>query len=166
MKLHNWLARLRQRLFAGIFRPWGRQIRRRAAGTSMAPQLECLESRDLPSGLGAATDSLRQAYGQLPLSFEANQGQTDPQVNFVSRGNGYGLFLSPAEAVLTLSKPLPKDGAALTVPRLSAADVLRMRLIGGNEAAQPAGLEQQETRSNYLIGNDPSKWRTNVANFG
>src|SRR6266404_5944701 len=32
---------------------------------------------------------LKEAYGKLPLSFEANQGQTDTSVQFLSRGNGY-----------------------------------------------------------------------------
>lgn len=35
-----------------------------------------------------------EGYGRLPLTFEANQGQTDPQVKFVSRGAGYNLFLT------------------------------------------------------------------------
>jgi hypothetical protein len=45
-----------------------------------------------------------QNYGKLPLSFEANQGQTDPRVKFLSRGSGYTLFLTGDEAVLTLKK--------------------------------------------------------------
>ena len=40
----------------------------------------------------------------LPMRFEANQGQTDPQVNFISRGSGYTLFLTPTEAVMVLRK--------------------------------------------------------------
>ena len=43
-------------------------------------------------------------YGKLPLSFEANQGQSDPQVRFTSRGNGYSLFLTDREAVLAISR--------------------------------------------------------------
>ncbi len=43
-------------------------------------------------------------YGKLPLSFEANQGQTDRQVKFLSRGSGYALFLTSNEAVLSLRK--------------------------------------------------------------
>jgi hypothetical protein len=31
------------------------------------------------------------AYGQLPLSFEANRGQADPPVRFLSHGHGYSL---------------------------------------------------------------------------
>src|SRR5215470_16988958 len=44
-----------------------------------------------------------EGYGKLPLAFEANQGQSDPQVKFLSRGAGYSLFLTPTEAVLALS---------------------------------------------------------------
>ena len=47
-------------------------------------------------------------YGKLPLSFEANHGQTDNRVDFLSRGRGYTLFLTPTEAVLSLSSPQRK----------------------------------------------------------
>jgi hypothetical protein len=43
-------------------------------------------------------------YGKLPLSFELNQGQADAGVKFLSRGRGYGLFLTSSEAVLELRK--------------------------------------------------------------
>ena len=42
------------------------------------------------------------AYGKLPLSFEANRGQTDARVKFLSRGSGYTLFLTGDEAVFSL----------------------------------------------------------------
>src|SRR5580704_2970226 len=45
------------------------------------------------------------AYGSMPLSFEENRGQTDPQVRFLSRGNGYALFLTSTDAVLKLRAP-------------------------------------------------------------
>ena len=48
-------------------------------------------------------------YAQLPLSFEANQGQTDSQVKFISRGSGYSLFLTPTEAVLALRQGSAKN---------------------------------------------------------
>ena len=35
-----------------------------------------------------------QVYSRLPLSFEPNQGQTDPRVQYLSRGRGYTLLLS------------------------------------------------------------------------
>src|SRR5207247_6005685 len=45
---------------------------------------------------------LAEAYGRLPLSFEANRGQVDRKVSFLSRGRGYTLFLTGDEAVLSL----------------------------------------------------------------
>ncbi len=61
-------------------------------------------------------------YGKLPLSFEANQGQTDSWVDFLSRGSGYTLFLTPTEAVLALRKPTASEvGAASEVSKVEVA---------------------------------------------
>ena len=62
--------------------------------------------RAATSGLNPAAQARIVAnYGTLPLSFEANHGQTDPQVKFLSRGSGYTLFLTGSEAVLDLRGP-------------------------------------------------------------
>jgi hypothetical protein len=47
-------------------------------------------------------------YGKLPLNFEANNGQSDKQVKFLSRGQGYALFLTRDEAVLSLQRSSKK----------------------------------------------------------
>src|SRR5215471_10484045 len=56
-----------------------------------------------------------EAYGKLPMAFEANGGQTDSRVKFLARGSGYTVFLTPNEAVLALQKPSgernPKSGS-------------------------------------------------------
>ena len=57
-----------------------------------------------------------KAYGKLPLSFEANRGQTDARVKFLSRGRGYTLYLTPTEAVLALRK----SGAETQTPEFDA----------------------------------------------
>jgi len=48
------------------------------------------------------------SYGKLPLSFEANQGQTEARVRFLARGGGYTVFLTDGEAVLALRKSQPR----------------------------------------------------------
>lgn len=117
---------------------------------------------------------LSKAYGKLPLSFEANRGQTDNQVKFLSRGNGYRLFLAPTEMVMKLSHPLvhgkkdmDKPGAR-TEPRsgASVSAVLRMRLEGADPQARVTGFDELSGKSNYFIGNDPHKWRTDISNYG
>src|SRR6516225_8803781 len=60
---------------------------------------------------------LVETYGKMPLSFEANQGQTDPQVKFLSRGSGYTLFLTGNKAVLGLRTPERKASIETQQPR-------------------------------------------------
>jgi len=106
---------------------------------------------------------IRQVCLNLPLAFEKNEGQTDPQVRFIARGQGYSLFLTPAESVLSLSKSQPKSmNSKLLVP---ARDVVRMRLVGGNRLCRFEGLEKQTGKSNYFIGNNPEKWRAEIEQY-
>lgn len=51
------------------------------------------------------TTQVRADYGKLPLSFEANHGQADKAINFLARGAGYTLSLSPTQAVFALARP-------------------------------------------------------------
>ncbi len=110
-------------------------------------------------------------YGKLPLTFEANQGQADARVRFLARGQGYGLFLTATEAVLSLRAPArdkPSAGqhaAGRTRVQPEKAAVVRMRLAGANKHPQLTGLDPQLGKSNYFIGNDPEKWRRDVPNY-
>lgn len=95
------------------------------------------------------------AYGKLPVSFEKNQGQTDPNVKFLARGNGYTLFLTDGEAVLRLR-----------APKNEAESVVRIGFARSNAAPEVEGLEIQPGHSNYLIGNNPARWQRNVPLYG
>jgi len=55
-----------------------------------------------PNGLGDRS-AILDAYGKLPVTFEANQRQADEAVKFLSRNGGYSLFLTADEALLTVS---------------------------------------------------------------
>jgi hypothetical protein len=158
---------------------------------------------------------LVESYGRLPLAFEANRGQTDGQVKFLSRGSGYTMFLTQGEAVLSLRKPSAvsnqlsafrnsleasrqssvvssqlspaMDNRARTAGALFASliqnpksqiqnlpapstqhlepAVLRMKLVGSNPKAKVIALDELPGKSNYFLGNDPQKWRTNVPTY-
>src|SRR5882762_8081425 len=106
----------------------------------------------------AATDPrVSESYAKLPLYFEANQGQTDKDVRFLSRGAGYSLYLTAGEAVLVLAKPDAKAHGKSVA--------LRMSLVGAARKPVVSGLDEQPGRANYFIGKDPAKWRTNVATY-
>ena len=146
--------------------------------------------RGFPNKRSAADSSKATAlemFHRSAMSFEANQGQTDSRVTFTSRGAGYALFLTADGAVMKLQSPEPalkrhehdvppSVGAVPSMPYLGNSDelhqqtpstlaVLNMRVVGANPAAQVSALDRQRNTSNYFIGNDRSKWRTNVPNF-
>jgi len=111
--------------------------------------------------------NLREFASRLPLSFEQNVGQLDSRAKFSARGAGYNLFLTSTGAILELrkngSKTFPKTRKE-TQPRTSSA-LLVMNLIGANAHAIASGVDELRGRRNYFIGNNPSKWRTDVPTF-
>jgi len=94
-------------------------------------------------------------YGKLPLHFEPNLGQSAKQVKFLSRGQGYTLFLTASEAVFSLRHSEKKTDAS----------VLRMKLAGADANAKLDGRQALDGKVNYLIGNDREKWRTGIPTF-
>jgi hypothetical protein len=158
-------------------------------GLLAAPLLLKSDRRDAPkpaaAGAQSTRENAREAYGRIPLSFESNRGQTDPSVDFLARGAGYTLFLKPTEAVFVLrsadSGTRKQDRAAEHSLRTDAttpaaepqsangnppSKVLRMRLVGADVSSRAEGAGELAGRTNYLVGDDPSEWRTEVPTFG
>jgi hypothetical protein len=115
-----------------------------------------------------------ESYGRLPIGFEANTGQADKSVQFLSRGSGYGLYLTGDEAVLTLRQPVAGTGRSglqrKLRPRAESVesvpdDVVRMQLAGASGKVKPTGEEPLPGRANYFLGNDPSQWHTAVPTY-
>ena len=149
----------------------------------------------------AANHAPRISLSKQLLSFEPNLGQSDPAVKFLSRGQGYSLFLTGSEAVLSMRSNAPRDAGFLHSAQLSAfskfgkpasdgprvklqprallphggpigasgkdgqSAVVRIALKGEARAPQISGVEKMKGRSNYFVGNDPKKWRTDVPNY-
>jgi len=74
---------------------------------------------------GAARAGVAVSYGKLPISFEANTGQTDGRVKFLPRGRGYRLFVADDEAVLSLRKPTSSSVQSSVVSSLSTTSSSR-----------------------------------------
>ena len=117
-------------------------------------------------------------YKDLPLSFEANHGQADGRVLFLSRTSDFTLFLTADEAVLAvhnmsnaaraldrIEKLQSSVGKALLDAKPVASDVLRVRLRNANPGLRVVGTDELPGTSNYFIGNDPAKWKNNVPTY-
>ena len=97
--------------------------------------------------------SVPQRGGELAsLRFEANLGQTDPQVRFLARGAGFDLFLTDHEAVFALG-----NGEA-------EPDTVRMSWHDSAAADRIEGRDRLQSRSNYFVG-PPDRWRKNVPHY-
>jgi RHS repeat-associated protein len=112
----------------------------------------------------AAPTPAPAAQAPLPLTFEANQGQTDPQVGYLAHAAGYTVYLTHSgQAVFDLQQPLA-PGSDPSADIQGAA--VRMDLVGASPNPQAVALDPQAGHANYFLGNDPSQWVTDVATFG
>jgi hypothetical protein len=129
-----------------------------------------------PTSVLRETDRARlvKNYGKLPLSFEANQGQTNPEVKYLSRGRGYTLFLTSLEAVFVLASPGEGPPASAGYgphqkarePQKNESTVVRMKLAGANPSPSVIPLDELEGKINHFRGNDPKQWHTGIPTFG
>jgi hypothetical protein len=97
------------------------------------------------------------SYGNLPLAFEANEGQTDSDVRFLAHTRRYVLYLTATDAVLSLHTGVKRG-------RLEPS-FLRMKLAGANAKPPVRGADELPGKTNYFIGNDPAKWHTNIPTY-
>ena len=107
-------------------------------------------------GAGLVSD-----FGNLPLSFEANRGQAKPEVKFLARGRGYGFLLTKKEAVLLFERGIKRTNGT----KKTDVDALGFTLVNSNSDSALSGSTPLPGTTNYFLGNDQSKWRTNVPSF-
>ncbi|HEY7546574.1 MAG TPA: SBBP repeat-containing protein, partial [Blastocatellia bacterium] len=98
----------------------------------------------------ASASRVKEAFDRLPLTFESNVGQADGRVKFISRGRGFSIHLSPAEATIEL-----QSAQAPTVG-------LKMKLEGARASACMRGDERQPATTSYFVGNAADRWRANI----
>jgi uncharacterized repeat protein (TIGR01451 family) len=86
---------------------------------------------------------------RLPMHFEENAGNGA----FSARGADYAMFVTAGEAVMVLQRGQEPPAT------------VRLKLRGADGQARVRGEHPLAAKSHYLIGNDPSQWRTNVAQY-
>jgi hypothetical protein len=101
-----------------------------------------------PSVSGPSLSQAHAALTQLPLRFEANQGQTDPAVLYTAHSAGYTLFLT-------------SHGPSLALPASRRVDI---SLLDSNRAPHIEALDRLRARTDYFIGRRAS-WRTGVPSY-
>src|SRR5215208_5783037 len=119
------------------------------SGTAAAPVSEPA------AGPQMSEEEAIDAYGKLPLSFIANEGQTDKAVRYYAQGAGYGFFFTKEGAMLSFAEGTGRGGHALALDFLGAEP--------------DAILEARERLSgdvNYLVGDEQAQWHQKLPTHG
>ncbi|MGO8935443.1 MAG: SBBP repeat-containing protein [Terracidiphilus sp.] len=99
---------------------------------------------------------------------------------FVANGVGYSLTLGDASMLLTSYRKRASDPAAdkarlaavggARAPSLTPQQILAesatVEFVGADRSAKAEGLEPSTAYANFMIGNDPAKWRSHVTGYG
>ncbi|MDO8335555.1 MAG: hypothetical protein Q7T74_02090, partial [Candidatus Saccharibacteria bacterium] len=113
----------------------------------LLPVMSVNDSQPVASNTDPAKATVQANYGKLPLAFEPNQGQVDGKASFlVHHGQATTYF----------------DGVNTTTS--IGDDHITMSLDGAN-TPNFTGTDQLESKTNYFIGNDQSKWHSDVPNY-
>ena len=102
-----------------------------------------------------AAAKAKELLRDLPLRFEPNLGQWNPEVRFSGRAADSTVFLTSREAVLSIPGPAGKP-----------AHTVSLSLRGSNRSPRIEGLDLLSSRSNYFTGARKENWRTGVVQYG
>lgn len=97
---------------------------------------------------------LSQFY-HIPLYFEKNEGQIHKQFKYLTRCPGHVLYFAPNEVFVSLKKS-KKEGMF---------GALNIQFVNANPNPVIQGIDEQECKSNYFIGNDPTQWHRAIPNY-
>jgi hypothetical protein len=106
---------------------------------------------------GRNEQEVLDAYGNLPLAFVPNAGQTDALVRFSAQTVGAQFHFTETEAVFAFDKVTTDQDRGVA---------LRLGFLDANPGARIEGQGLLTGKVNYLIGNDPNEWHTDLPTYG
>ena len=108
---------------------------------------------------------------RLPLQFEPNAGQSDPQARFVAHASGASMLFSASGVSMLLSAPpagTQNDSNGTKANRADSSSpqlLAHMSFIGANSTVNITGDGALPGKANYMTGNDRSNWHTNLPTY-
>ncbi len=134
--------------------------------------------------LSNMTLSVPFSTSRVSAGFIENQGQVDSRVLYYASGPGAAIYLTEEAIVLDLREQIPDpgpDGGSPAEPEIRGFD--RMQIQKGRKTTPRRGCAiwihfdganpsphvevrgELPEKNHFFLGNDPSKWRTNIATF-
>jgi hypothetical protein len=148
----------------------------------LAPGTYSLRARATVGGQNYTAQATTQLTGtpadHLPMSFEVNQGQTSPQVQYLARTRNATVFLTtggtmfvsavgPASSTSGVSGAPPLGGGPSPPGTGSQLEQYNQAIVlaGVNPTVQAVGENLLPGKSNYFLGNNPSQWHRDIPNY-
>ncbi|MCP4217993.1 MAG: hypothetical protein GY765_25340 [bacterium] len=107
-------------------------------------------------------------FGNIPLYFIANKGQTDANAAFYAKTMHYTLWLTKSGLIFDYSRINKAHGTKSEkineYPKETTIehDVSRLNFLGASPNPEVVSLGEASLKVNYFRDKDPSKWRENV----
>ena len=167
-------------VFASIFTPLFTTNRSRAESSLSNHKTSTVEAVNRQSKNRLATASpnpttrarITESLAHLPLNFEENEGQANAQTKFISRSGGGAIYLASSGAFISLQGKAAgrfhsEENSHHDRQRNAASSQknLHLKLIGASDSARVRGVDELQGNINYIRGNDPAKWRTNIPTY-
>lgn len=111
-------------------------------------------SLDIPE---AVKQKIWEAYGKLPLTFVPNTGHTHSSVHYYTQTSGYHIYFTPEEVVFVFAGNTPNNE--------NGGLALSLQFLGANSSVVMEGQQKDTGKVNYFIGNDPTKWYTELPTY-
>lgn len=111
----------------------------------------------------AFPSAITNTIGERQMTeFEQNLGQFDPRVKFAARAAGTMMFLTGDSAMYVLPFEETEPSGENTIKRSHAVS---MTFANARTDIASSGNNASEHRTNYFLGDDASKWRSDIPNY-
>ncbi|TFH02139.1 MAG: T9SS type A sorting domain-containing protein [Calditrichales bacterium] len=103
----------------------------------------------------------------MPLVFTKNQGQWDDKVMFRSNVGGATMWFAKSGAYYQFTRSINSEDVSGgdRQPKSIETMMIKARFVGSNQNPAMQGIDKIDYKCNYFIGNDKSKWATDVPNY-
>lgn len=136
------------------------------------------QSNNARNGQSAKGTQVQLSSTPRPLVFEPNEGQGNPQFQWIGRGAGFLVGIGSGGASIEFrnrsaappqrAKQLFPSATALMKQKQSAkapqSELVKLHLAG-SASWKPSGANPTGGISNYFIGKDASNWHTNIPQY-
>ncbi|MCT4605980.1 MAG: SBBP repeat-containing protein [Marinisporobacter sp.] len=101
----------------------------------------------------------------MPISFQVNEGQSESEVKFLAKGDGYNFLFTPKEAVFMLKQPEEIEIDKKADSYEQSISVIRLKLDGADKNPKVIGIEELTGKVNYFKGNNSNHWYKNISTY-